>query len=77
MNHLAVGTEPLSYKHILQVLKPQFGIDDLDNEHTDAIKKLLNNLVKDHYLQRQPSNGNYLFEFALVKRWWVIAEELS
>jgi len=71
LNHCAVAAVPQSIDECNQAVKSNYSIDD-----RDLIITILNNLVKDHYLQRDVK-GRYQFYFSLVQRWWVLAEGLN
>lgn len=71
LNHCAVSSSPQSINQCYQTVKSSYSIDN-----RDLIIATLNNLVKDHYLQRN-EQGNYRFYFSLVQRWWLLAEGLN
>lgn len=71
LSHCAVSSAPQSIDECYRAVRSSYSIDD-----RELIITILNNLVKDHYLQRDVK-GYYQFCFSLVKRWWILAEGLS
>jgi len=71
LNHCAVAIAPQSIDDCFNALKAEYQFDD-----RDLVIKLLNNLIKDHYLKRD-TNGNYRFNLSILKRWWILAEGLN
>lgn len=71
LNHCAVVSNSQSIDECYQAVKANYSIND-----RDLIIETLNNLVKDHYLQRNVQ-GDYQFYFSLVQRWWILSEGLN
>ena len=71
LNNLASASGPQSIDQCYADLKSKLPIED-----RDLVIDLLKSLTYDHYLERD-QDGRYSFRFALVRRWWVMAEGLN
>lgn len=80
---LATTSIPLSIKDLSNLLSSSsemmgdpVGIQ-ITSGDAELIRTILTQLLRDHYLQRQKTDGCYSFRFQIIQRWWVISRGLT